>query len=211
MSRLYVYCEGPSEKNFVDRVLYPYLSKRGIFAIPLVCTTGKKEGNVYKGGISRYSKIQKELRRICGEHKNEQVTTMMDFYGLPQDTPEIESNDIDKIKVSIMKDIGADNLFIYLSKHEFEALLFSDVSYFRKRFPDDVVRELKKIRSSYDTPEDINNSRDTAPSKRIQKVVPKYRKVTDGTTIAECIGIEKMIAECPCFKAWVEEIILRCG
>lgn len=210
MPTLYVYCEGPSERDFVNRVLCPYLSNKGIFAIPFICTTGKKEGNVYKGGISKYPKIQKELRKICGEHKNEYVTTMIDFYGLPQDTPGIESNNIDQVKNSIMNDISANNLFVYLSKHEYEALLFSDVSCFKERFSDDVVYELRKIRSLYNTPEDINNSKDTAPSKRIQKIAPRYRKVIDGTTIAECIGIEKMIEECPYFRAWIEEIILRC-
>lgn len=210
MSRLYVYCEGPSEREFVSRILHPYLYKHGIIAIPIVCATGEKYGKIYKGGVSDYSKICKELKKICYEHRNEHVTTMIDFYGLPSNTPGIESNDIDDVKKSITKDIGANNLLIYLSRHEYEALLFSDVDSFREKYGDDIVHDLRKIRLAYDTPEDINNSRDTAPSKRIQQLIPEYKKVIDGTTIALYIGIEKMMAECPYFKAWVESIICFC-
>lgn len=210
MSRLYVYCEGYSERDFVRKILSPYLSNYGISAEPIVCTTGKKNGAIYKGGVSTYSKIRCELRRICSEHRNEYITSMFDYYGLPSDTPCIESNDIEQIEKSVAEDIGADNLFAYLSKHEFEALLFSNVDCFRECYSDHAVLELKKIKSAYKTPEDINNSRETAPSKRILEVIPEYKKVIDGTTIAECIGIEKMMAECPRFKAWVCDIINRC-
>ena len=52
-------------------------------------------------------------------------------------------------------------VFPYVQRHEFEGLLFSDVSAFsRLRQTSDVMlRELQQIRSQFPTPEDINDNR----------------------------------------------------
>jgi len=65
---------------------------------------------------------------------------------------------------------------------------------------------LKEIREAYQTPEHINNSEQTAPSKRILNLYPSYQKVSDGTIIAETIGIEKMMKECPHFRKWIDRL-----
>ena len=140
--RLYVYCEGYTERDFVNYVLKPYLEKYRIDVTPIVCetsSTGIKKG---KGGISKYSKIKDELYRICREHKNEIVTTMIDFYGLPQDTPGIGRMTED-VERSISEDLNQQNLIVYLSKHEFEALLFSNVDAFKTLYPKAWINCLK--------------------------------------------------------------------
>ncbi|MEW6713144.1 MAG: DUF4276 family protein, partial [Candidatus Riflebacteria bacterium] len=62
------------------------------------------------------------------------------------------------------------------------------------------------IRSSFETPEHINDSTETAPSKRLEKLIPQYEKVSDGTILSEKIGLEQMIFECRHFAAWIEKI-----
>ena len=206
--RLYVYCEGHTEKVFISEVLGPYLNNYGIISIPIMCKTGGGNGMPSnKGGVSKYSKIKRELTILCGSHKNELVTTMFDLYGLPKDTPGINKTVLE-IESEISKDIGRTNLIANIMVHEFEALLFSDVNAFDPPYQR-AIPKLMKIKDEFKNPERINNSRDTAPSKRIFTIIPEYRKVADGIIIAERIGIEKMREECPHFNKWVENLLVK--
>ena len=91
--------------------------------------------------------------------------------------------------------------------HEFEALLFSEPQGFEHIANDRIVKQLQVIRNSAETPEHINNSAETAPSKRIQNVVNGYSKVRQGIIVAKYIGIDKMMSECKHFSAWINKII----
>ena len=95
----------------------------------------------------------------------------------------------------------------YVQQYEFEGLLFSDVSAFARvsdiEIAQESLDELRKTRSQFLTPEDINDSRDTAPSRRIKNVIPRYRKAKYGPLLAEEIGLETIRAECPRFNDWV--------
>ena len=66
--------------------------------------------------------------------------------------------------------------------------------------------KLQAIKDKALTPEHINNSVDTAPSKRILNLIPDYAKVRQGTIIAKKLGIDKIISECPHFAEWIENI-----
>ena len=94
------------------------------------------------------------------------------------------------------------------SKYEFEALLFSGVSPFGelRNAPDGVVAALRTVRDRFETPEDIDDGRETAPSKRIRAVMPRFDKARQGHTVAGNIGLAKTRAECPRFDAWVRRL-----
>ncbi|MFN7201291.1 MAG: DUF4276 family protein [Aphanizomenon sp.] len=64
---------------------------------------------------------------------------------------------------------------------------------------------LKTIADSYETPELINDSRETAPSKRIIAQFPDYEraKSTVGSLLAESIGLEVIRNKCPHFNSWL--------
>jgi hypothetical protein len=64
------------------------------------------------------------------------------------------------------------------------------------------------MRSQFKTPEDINDSSETAPSKRIMSVIPRYNKVVNGSLIAEAIGLDIIRAECPRFNDWLSHVEL---
>jgi hypothetical protein len=104
----------------------------------------------------------------------------------------------------------------YVQMHEFEALLFSDVEKFAWVLDgwDDAARKaLSAIRSEFPTPEDINNHRDTAPSRRILTVFRngEYSKTEHGPLIAEDIGIAAIRRECAQFDAWVASLEALAG
>jgi len=142
---------------------------------------------------------------------------MLDYYKLPKDTPgKGATGDIykiaDEIETAVNANLGGQrNLFVNLVIHEFEGLLFSDVSAFRGEAgaDDKAILELARIKNDpkFPTPEHINDSEMTAPSKRIKNILPKYNKTLNGIPIAKRIGIEKIVEKCPHFKAWIENIL----
>ena len=212
MKYVYIYCEGQTEESFVNDVLYPYFSRMDIYVTPIIHKTKRTPTKAFKGGVNRYAPIKDELIKLC-QDSNCIVTTMFDYYAMPEDTPFIDHQDIDIykridfIENAINEDIGYKNLLFNLVLHEFEALLFSEPQAFEHIASDRVVRQLQAIRNSAETPEHINNSAETAPSKRIQNVVNGYSKVRQGIIVAKYIGIDKMMSECKHFSAWINKII----
>jgi len=63
----------------------------------------------------------------------------------------------------------------------------------------DKADQFKQIRDGFETPEHINDSPQTAPSKRIQELVPGYNKVLHGNVAALDVTLERMRQECPNF------------
>jgi len=212
VKNIYVYCEGQTEESFIKKLLYPYFLRQNLVLRPIICSTKRTPTLKFKGGVSDYGKIRRELKMLCAQHKNELVTTMFDFYGLPDNTPGLDPNISDpyeKIATAekeIEKDIGAENLFANLVLHEFEGLLFSKTEVFSEIAEQNTVNALQIIRNSFMTPEHINDSSATAPSKRLTKLIPEYEKVSDGTILSEKIGLEQIISECRHFAEWVDKI-----
>ena len=96
----------------------------------------------------------------------------------------------------------------YVQRHEFEGLLFSDVEVFATQidFPHDCVSALLTVREQFTTPEDINDHYETAPSKRLASVIPRYRKVLHGAVLAGKIGLDAIRAQCPRFDVWLTRL-----
>ena len=145
-------------------------------------------------------------------YKFDAVTTLVDFYGFhrrPTDDVEELERQINNAYYGMPHAaLPDDRVFSYVQRHEFEALLFSDVSAFARvlgiqRNPN---AALAGVRAQFANPEDINDSPDTAPSKRIVRAIPRYRKVVDGARVAAEVGLEAMRRECPRFAAWLARI-----
>ena len=138
---------------------------------------------------------------------------MFDYYKMPVNTPSIDCNepDIRKrmkiIEAAINADIGEANCNFHFMLHEFEAILFSSPKSFYLIADDETVDKIQQIRDSYQTPEHINNSVETAPSKRLETLIPRYAKIKNGTLLAKDMGIDCILEQCPHFREWVEAII----
>ena len=91
--------------------------------------------------------------------------------------------------------------------HEFEGLLFSDPEGFGKSIgKGDLTPSFQAIRNEFDTPEQINDSPDTAPSKRVLGLFPGYQKPLLGTLAAQDIGLDAIRRECAQFSDWIERL-----
>jgi len=139
---------------------------------------------------------------------------MFDFFKLPTDFPGY--NDVAKIsdpykkanhlEKEWSKDINQINFIPYISLHEFEALLFSELKAFEDWFEKETVDKLRKEIDQFQTPEHVNNGSETAPSKRILKYCPDYEKPLHGSIIAQSIGLEKIRNQCTHFDNWLKKL-----
>ncbi len=213
MIRLFVYCEGQTEESFVSMVLSQVLINYNIIAIPIIAETKRTANKKYKGGIASYKKVRTEIVKLCKSDSSSFITTMLDYYALPDDTPglpAIGKNIYEKAKYiesQFAENIALPNFIPNIILHEFEGLLFSKPESFSFCSSEqDKLASIKKIRDSFETPEHINDGVNTAPSKRILKVFKSYNKITDSTNIAIDIGVDVIIKECHHFREWIAQI-----
>lgn len=212
MKNVYIYCEGSTEETFINEVLYPYFFNIGIVVRPIVCTTKRTRLKKFKGGVSDYNKIKSELMILCKSHSNEFVTTMFDYYAMPSNTPGIDNKNpdilkrIESVEAAINDDIGMRNCSFNFMLHEFEGILFSNPASFMLITDGSTVDKVQSIRDAFPTPEHINNSPETAPSKRLRQLIPGYAKVRNGTILSKDMGLDKIIKECPHFSKWIKHI-----
>jgi hypothetical protein len=218
MKRLIIVVEGDTEKEFIDKVLGPYLYTKGLLSVN--CFKIKHT----KGGLTKYQHLKTDLIN-CVYESNVLVSTLIDFYALPKDFPKYEeantivnrANRLAFLEKAIVDDVETEkgkafpNLLPYIQLHEFEALVFSSLVAIRALYSkeDAKFNELEKIILAHPNPEDINDSPQTAPSKRLKndQLIRGYNKVNDGIMIIEEAGIDTVLRKCPRFKGWVETLI----
>jgi hypothetical protein len=155
--------------------------------------------------------VREEILRLLHDTSAMLVTTMIDYYGLPKSFPkraDPEGNTplarVQSVETAIDGDISNPRFKSYLSLHEFEALLFSSPPTIASAFArSDLLSDLQKIRDSFSTPEEINEGNDTAPSKRLRELYPRYGKPFFGSLIAIRIGLETIRQACSHFNSWV--------
>lgn len=217
MSRVLVLVEGQTEEVFLKQVLAPRLAERRVYLTPTIHSTkARKSGKRFKGGVSKYSRLRRDLVRLLGDSDIAAVTTMLDYYGLPMDFPGQadlpESADpyekVSHLEAELKRDIADDRLLPYLSLHEFEALLFAGpehlIGTFR-RVPIKAKREFEDIAAST-PPEEINDGAHTHPAARLESWFPGFQKTFHGRLVTGRIGLPKLRETCPHFNGWIERL-----
>lgn len=213
MTRVYLLVEGQTEEAFVRELLEPHYARLGLYLTPIIVSTSPG----YKGGVVSYAKIKPQLLRLCRQDAAAHVTTLFDLYALPQDFPgkadaAYPSAGTGHMKASFLEaqltqDIAQSNFIPNLVVHEFEVLLFVDTRKFSEWVDNyKIVISLGDQAQDYETPEDINDSPKTAPSKRILAVMPNYQKTFHGPLIACEIGLDAMRGACPHFNEWLKKL-----
>ena len=178
-------------------------------------TTNRKK-NV-KGGNVNYELLKNEVRRTSAQG-GVLITTFLDFFRLPPDFPgfTVAVKYIGQIEDAVRADCAAiippTSFLPYIQKHEFETLLFANPAGFSKVVDSKEMREILNVLKKYSTPEDINGSPKTAPSKRLLSIF-RYKKVADSALVLKDVDIDVLRNQCPRFDAWVGrlETALGCG
>ena len=207
MIRLAVSVEGRTEEEFVKTVLAGHLRSHGVEPVPILI--GRARGASGGGNVS-VERLAPEMRALYSSF--DAVTSLVDFYGFrgreDRETVEALENRLGEALRRVIRECDSRRVIPYVQQHEFESLLFSDVDAFAvlPGVSNEVVPALRHIRSQFPGPEDINDNRRTAPSKRIAGAMPEYRKVVHGPLIAGETGLDAIRRECRRFNAWMERL-----
>jgi len=217
MIRVHVICEGQTEEMFVNEVLAEVFLSKGIYLFPAL--VGKPG---HKGGNFKFERLLTDVRVRLLDDTAAYCTTFFDFYGLPEEFPgkkdvitkrEIsdKADCLTEIIVERLKEQLGDGpmrRFIpYVQMYEFEGLLFSNPTGLANAInQSNLASRFQKVRDAFDSPEEINNSPMSAPSKRICAVFSGYDKVIHGSLAAMEIGLDVIRQECQLFDGWLMRI-----
>lgn len=213
MKRLIIICEGPTEQAFCNDILRDhFLPKDILLDAPTI-----KHSN---GGIVAWETLKKQIITHLNEG-NCIVSLFVDYYRI-RDSYNfpgwMNSKSITDIydrmrylfeQMSLDIDINLRSRFIpYIQLHEFEGLLFSDISVFPNNFTKDELdfSLLETAVKSAHTPEEINNGPNTAPSERLKRAIKGYDKIVYGSCLASDIGLKTIREKCILFNEWIEKL-----
>lgn len=224
MSEIYIYIvvEGQTEQTFVRDVLAPQMAQNNIYLYPSLIG---KPG--HKGGGVCFDRAKNDIGNFLKQRNDTYVTTMFDYFKIDSNWPG-KVNVLQKIhngcsltaiqkaeiletatSAEIVKVFASDNAksrFIpYIEMHEFEALLFSDAGILAEKVGID-VSQIRKMLKEYNNPEEINEDPLKTPAKRLEALNNGYRKVANGKTISEAIGIQTIRRQCAHFNEWLTKL-----
>lgn len=223
--RLLNHVEGITEETFTNEVLAPHLLRAGYDSVS-ARLVGNARLRSHRGGSRSWADVKNDIVRHLQSDQGAIATTMMDYYALPAAGPRAWpgreqaktlpfNQRAATVEAALLADVAAemgpgfdqDRFLPFVVMHEFEGLLFSDCGAFARGIgKPGAATEFQKIRNGFDSPEEINDSPDTAPSKRVQLIVPEYDKPLFGNIAALEIGLDKIREECPHFENWLTEL-----
>ena len=183
---------------------------------------GNARQRIRRGGIKKWESVRGGILNHLKQDRGVLVTTMVDYYGLPHTWPgrakaaslpfpncatAVERELFNNVRRQLGSSPASDRFMPYVVMHEFEGLLFSDPDGFGRGIGRrDLAPQIRAIREEYGTPEEINDSPDTAPSKRIRDLVQGYQKPFQGLLAVREIGLDAIRQECPMFSRWIERL-----
>ena len=89
--RLHLLVEGQTEETVVNRVLGPHLTSVGwSVSTSLVKTKRPAGGPSHKGGVVTWKQVSTDVRLLLGDSSITVLTTLFDYYGLPDDFPGVQ-------------------------------------------------------------------------------------------------------------------------
>lgn len=215
MTRLLVLVEGSSEEIFVEKMLAPHLLKFGVYVKATgVISKRLANGQKFTGG-NLWSNVRLSLQPLLAD-SNACVTTLLDFYGLPEDFPGVPlqtaipgtaKNRVEYVQSTLSDAIGNPPRFIpFLALHEFEAWYFASPEQVAEFYgKPSVAQIMKHACHEFDGPENINHGKETHPSKRLESYGMGFRK-TSGVAVLKDIGLEAIRTSCPHFNAWLTHL-----
>ncbi len=219
MIEVIVFTEGPTEEQFIKRIVAPSFHAHQIFLKPQTLNTSQNA----KGGAVNFDRLKFNARNTLRQKPDAILTTFLDLYGLdttfPNFTKAKQLSDVyarttqleSALHQEIVGHIGCrpERFIPHIQPYEFEGLLFSDVLALSHAVPSwqRFLPKLNQVRDAFDTPEHINDSYENKPSKRLENILePKYKKTHHGPLAAQKITLPVMEQECAHFRGWMENL-----
>lgn len=192
MVRLLISVEGLSEFRFLKQIIVPHLANIGI----------STQLHNMKGNIS-VVRVSNKLNKLV--HNYDNVSTLYDFYGFKKLVAgETKQSLENKIKNKI-RPKQQNKIIPYIQMYEFEALLFSHSEKMASGLNTSTDWIDEVLDNFSQNPETINNTRNTAPSKRIERKA-SYIKTTHAPNILSSIGLTRIRKKCHGFNEWLTKL-----
>lgn len=221
--RLIVAVEGQTEDNFVRRMLQPHLWDYGMAVSATIVGKAKAAAKGNSGKAARgggcYADWERDIRNCLKDNPapDFRLTTLFDLYGLPDDFPErarttsdrSQAERCDRLQQAMASRIDDWRFIPYLQLHEFEALVIACLPDLEALYDaPDQLAGLARLQAEVASlePEEINDSKETAPSKRLLRQIPGYRKQQDGPDAIELSDLDHVRSRCPRFNAWLTRL-----
>ena len=216
MRKLLVLAEGQTEETFVRDVLAPHLEGYHLQTIAVVLKTKRvKAGGHFRGGVTSTAQVISDLLRLLGDTSAVAVTTMLDYYGLPADFPGMVSRPsgspiqrVAHVEAALDHRVDDRRFLPHLVLHEFEAWLYTEPEAAQWVFDEgpQVAAQLREIAKAAGGAEEVDEGPATAPSKRLARLFPAYRKPLHGPMAVGAMGLAAVRRHCPHASAWLDKL-----
>jgi hypothetical protein len=111
------------------------------------------------------------------------------------------------VEKSLADAVGSGRFLPHLVLHEIEAWVLAGCSHLADLFGNSSeTAQLAQVVAAESGPEMVDDGVDTAPSKRIMSIYPKYAKTFDGPMVIADIGLDEIRRQCPHANRWLSAI-----
>ena len=219
MVEVIVFVEGTTEEQFIKRLVGPTLRPLQVFVKPQMLKTSQDA----RGGAINFDRLKINARNTLRQKPDAVLSTFIDLYGLDTSfpafaeskaKPNLESR-LAHLNTALHEGIVAyvacrpERFISHIQPYEYEGLLFSDPQALAQTEPEwhASVGKLAAVRALFDTPEHINDSYETKPSRRLEQLLrPSYKKTRHGPLAAERITLAVIESECLYFHDWMNSL-----
>ncbi|OCB02195.1 hypothetical protein BBC27_14155 [Acidithiobacillus ferrivorans] len=219
MMEVIVFAEGPTEEQFIKLLVAPALRSLQVFVKPQMLKTSQEA----RGGAVNFDRLKFNARNTLRQKPNAVLTTLLDLYGLDTTFPGFEEakakpdldSRVNHLNTALANELVAyvdcrpERFIAHIQPYEFEGLLFSDPHALAQTEPgwQASLAKLTEVRAAFPTPEHINDSYETKPSRRLEQLLqPGYKKTRHGPLAAKLVSLATMENECPHFHGWMESL-----
>lgn len=219
MRHLHILCEGQTEEMIARDILASYFVGVDAYVTWSVLTTKRPAGGpAFKGGVSTWLKLERELRLLLRDSSTKVLTTLLDYYAFPAEAPGMGDRPsgspherVRHVESSLSRAVGDMRFVPHLVLHETETWVLADCRRLGEVMGDPgPAAELQRIVHLESGPELVNDGVDTAPSKRIMSAYPQYAKTIDGPLVIAEVGLDVIRSTCPHATAGSTSLTLGC-
>lgn len=218
MRHLHILCEGQTEEMIASDLLASRFVGADAYVTWSVLTTKRPAGGpAFKGGVSAWSKLERELRLLLHDSSTTVLTTLLDYYAFPAEAPGMADRPhgspherVSHVESALAKSVGDIRFVPHLVLHETETWVLADCRRLGEVMGEPgPAAELQRIVHLESGPELVNDGVDTAPSKRIINAYPQYAKTIDGPLVIAEAGLDAIRNICPHADDWLRELEAR--
>lgn len=216
--RLHLLVEGQTEDVMVRNVLEPHFQSVGwLVSWSILATRRPAARPAHRGGVTSWPKLEREIRRLLHDSGLDALTTIIDYYRLPDDVPGMATRPaggaqarVRHVEAALADAIGDARFVPHLTLHEFESWVFAAAEQLAELYCDsDLLARMRADVAAAGGPELVNDGPSTAPSKRLLCYCPHYLKTTEGPLAIAALGLDRLREQCPHLHAWLTELEAR--